>query len=216
MRLKKLVNFNPKGRYSDDSTIEHLNDLDELRWGELEHDGEVWTQEEADLLLESYLVSELSMVGKNSLVTTTRRKRKGVETKLQKFGIAHGDPEKGYCPIARSDRTGNLLTKREVYLIQLATRPRGRRERAHYPDYLARILVRSVLDVKRILNTLANEHQGFGIEEQPRRGETEEDRLAQKIAHNLRNWHSDWGRGIFNLKGVGIIDPTASSVKRRL
>ncbi len=197
--------YSKDGRYSTKSVIAAKNRRDESRYGELNDRSDDWSQEDMDTLLEAFLAEGLPHLGDDSLVTRTRRTLDGVRTQLRKFGIALGSKEKGYIPVNRTSRDWTPITNRDVYLIQLAVAERGRQERAHSHSYLGRVLMRTVENVAKLFEVLANEHGGFGIKEKPIRGETEQDRVARLIQQTLLHFHFDWGKGVFDFDGLGIL-----------
>lgn len=188
------------GRYSDQSGIAMNNKLDAQRFGPAKGRRNNWTQEEMDRLLEGFLVLRLAPTGKVSLYTHVGRSRKGTETQLQKFGIAYDDKEKSYHGVDRTDRTGWTVSDRDIYLIKLATAPRGRQENAHYPEYLGRILSRSTPSMKKIMKGLAFDDNCFGIKEPGRKGESSEDAQAVIIYDRLKSRLCDYERVCVRLK----------------
>lgn len=197
---KKKKNYNPNGRCSPDSSIAHENKLQKERYGELENEGEMWTNEQLNSLMKLFLIDEIPWKGKNSMCTELGRTYKSVETQLQKMAFCYGDKEASYRPVYCYTREGKPFSRREVWIIKLAVGENWRLRGAYRVEYLSRVLLRPMWELNDFLDELAHEW-GLGIDKPRFDKETER---AIRIEKKLCKWRSDWKKGgRFDLRVVG-------------
>lgn len=128
------------------------------RIGEFPNEKSSWNNETDDILLECWLVQELSFISPNKKRPTLKsilgRKWKSIQNRIWKLSTNYGEAA-GYEAINRSERSGSF-TKRDLEIVVKATDKEGHERNADDPKYLAKILGRNEHEVFRLLEDIKN------------------------------------------------------------
>lgn len=129
------------------------------------HEGEPWTDEQDDMLLDEFL-NDLGLAKNINhaaylMILKCGRSYDGICTRLRKRSIRHPDCPV-YHPRHRIDRTGQPYNRADYYIMSLATNDSGMSNLAHTPSWIAPLLGRAFTDVHMEMTRLANEKaEGF-------------------------------------------------------
>lgn len=142
-------------RKVDKSSIRHKA-KDRIK-EKLVNDGKPWSNEQIDLLLETFLTGDYERTGYgNRCVETCGRSKDAIGTALRKLAIRYREFSK-YVPQNRTDRSGTPFTKPDYALMELATNESGKKNGACTLDWLCLITGRTRSDFIILVTTLTNE-----------------------------------------------------------
>jgi hypothetical protein len=151
-----------KRRVSEESTYHRRMQLVQQKHGEFIKEGKPWTNADIDELLEGVFVYRLpydAAPGRSCYAAWLRRSYESIKCKLYKLSVRH--PQSGgdeYTPTSRKDRSSHVglvnMTFEDRCIIGLAVSAEGRKNKAHEPAYLAKLLQRPEGEVRGYLDNL--------------------------------------------------------------
>ena len=165
--------------------------------GGIWHGKEDWTNEQTDILLNCFFIhvtGDAKLVASKPLCLSCGRSFDAIGTKLRKLAIRYlEDSTVSYEPIKRFDRTGTKFVLADYAFMERASdlRCKGIANGANNRIWLAKLLARSINDIKQeqLRLCLQEEKRGFGM--WCRKNESDEEKIIRLVHQALLGAFND-------------------------